>query len=194
MQKVFEFRPPLPLSPLPAETADLSAYAAELPDFIPNYLIVLMQAGHAALGYFEEGEVYFHKVISKYMVRKKQGKAQLKHLNQKGKSRAGSRIRLANTQRFFEDISDKLHEWLPSIENLNRILFSASPTLWAMLFEAKNPPPFDQRDRLLVKIPLDVGIPKYEELLAVNEKCLRGRLIFHRPFFHDELEIDSEEL
>ncbi|MEL7006131.1 MAG: hypothetical protein AAFN93_25900, partial [Bacteroidota bacterium] len=62
-----------------------------------NYVLLLIQAGSAALGFFENDINLDHKVFKSYMVRKKQGKSQLKYLNAKGKSRAGSRVRLANT-------------------------------------------------------------------------------------------------
>ena len=95
---LWRFRPPL-LFPRMASEETLELYIAKLSETFPDYLILLLRAnGNAALGYFEEGKILNHKVIRKYMVRKKQGKSQLKHLNSKGKSRAGSRVRLQQTQ------------------------------------------------------------------------------------------------
>ncbi|MEM6299914.1 MAG: hypothetical protein AAF740_14595, partial [Bacteroidota bacterium] len=81
-----------PLFPLP-ETDNFEEYLFSIPEDPPPYLMILIQAGAAALGYFEYGEPALHKAISAYMVRQQQGKSQIKHLNQKGKSRLGSRIR-----------------------------------------------------------------------------------------------------
>lgn len=44
-----------------------------------RYIILLIQSGNAAAGYFENDKILDHKVFSAYMVRKKQGKSQIKH-------------------------------------------------------------------------------------------------------------------
>ncbi|MEO1451203.1 MAG: hypothetical protein AAFV07_16855 [Bacteroidota bacterium] len=46
------------------------------------------------------------------MKRHKRGKAQISYLNTRGKSKAGSRIRLANTVAFFEEINERLQDWI----------------------------------------------------------------------------------
>ncbi|MCB0738876.1 MAG: hypothetical protein KDC92_15310, partial [Bacteroidetes bacterium] len=76
------------------EDMKVADFLGTIPDFTENNLLVLMQAGEAVLGMVQNREMVAQKRIRKYMVRKKQGKAQITHLNQKGKSRAGSRIRL----------------------------------------------------------------------------------------------------
>ncbi len=75
-----------------------------------HYVILLIQSGSCAMGYFEDGFNLEHKVFRSYMVRKKQGKSQIKYLKTKGKSRAGSRVRLAETLEFFENINDLFHK------------------------------------------------------------------------------------
>ncbi len=92
-----------------------------------NYVVLLIQSGSCALGYFEEDETIDHKVFKSYMVRKKQGKSQISYLNSKGKSRAGSRVRLANTIRFFENINERLQEYFEEYE-INRVAISCSKT------------------------------------------------------------------
>lgn len=74
----------------------------------PHFALALIKAGQAAVGYFHQGELIDHRVFRAYMVRQKQGKSQIKHLKTKGKSRAGSRIRLSETERFFEEINERL--------------------------------------------------------------------------------------
>ncbi len=172
-QKALEFELPLLFPRLYVEE-ELSDYLERIPPLPPDYLILLIQAGTAALGYFEAGIVDSHKVIRKYMVRAKQGKAQIKHLKTKGKSRLGSRIRLQQTHQFFEEINEKLLEW--EVEHVDWILHSASIQLWNLMFDSKVTPPFDKRDERLLKIPLDLPTPNYEELLKVNEFALEGRL------------------
>ncbi|MCK5077740.1 MAG: hypothetical protein KAR38_15260, partial [Calditrichia bacterium] len=154
----------------------LDNYIADVDEIPPAYYIVLIQAGNSSIGYFEEGEVIYHKVIRKYMVRKKQGKAQITYLNKKGKSRAGSRIRLAETVEFFKEINDKLDEW-ERLGEAKKILYSCPAKLWGMLFNSKILPPFDKKDERLIKIPMDVKVPNFEELMRVNEFALCGEVV-----------------
>ncbi|MEO0470354.1 MAG: hypothetical protein AAF206_12075 [Bacteroidota bacterium] len=172
---IWRFRLPLPM-PAISEAFDLSTYLIDQEEEPRPYVIAIIQAGAAALGYFEEGEVLHHKVIKKYMKRHKRGKSQITYLNTRGKSKAGSRIRLANTVRFFEEINERLTLWEETFEP-ERILYSCSPQLWGLMFQSKVSPPFEKDDTRLVKIPMDVHIPSFEEMLRVNEYCLHGSLL-----------------
>lgn len=174
---ILDIRLPLTFSPISENTLP-SEYLDKLDDIHPPYLIALIQAGAAALGYAEEGEIYLHKNIKKYMKRHKRGKAQISYLNSKGKSKAGSRIRLANTISFFEDINEKLTEWEEDYEP-KRIMYSCSAQLWGLLFKSNVPPPFEKKDERLIKIPKDVQIPSLEELMAVNKFVKKGKVTFH---------------
>ncbi|MEM6764683.1 MAG: hypothetical protein AAF824_02405 [Bacteroidota bacterium] len=176
---IMDIRLPLPFPPI-QENYIPSSYLSEVEERHPPYMIVLIQAGAAALGYAEEGEIYLHKNIKKYMKRHKRGKSQISYLNSKGKSKAGSRIRLANTISFFEEINDKLTEWEEEFEP-ERILYSCSAQLWGLLFKSNVTPPFEKKDERLIRIPRDVKIPSMEELLAVNTFVKKGRVTFHGP-------------
>jgi hypothetical protein len=170
--KVLEFRPPLPYPPF-LENETFNQYLAKCSPEVPDYLIVLLQAGQGAIAYFEAGEMENHKVIRRYMVRAQQGKAQLKHLKTKGKSKLGSRIRLAQTIDFFEEINEKLQEWEVD-DQISRILYSSSIDLWNLMFDSKVKPPFEKRDIRLRKIPIHIYSPNYEELLRINQLALQG--------------------
>lgn len=170
----WEFRLPLPFPVMKTEES-LDDYLDRVPEWMPSYMIVLIQAGAAAIGYFEEGEVIHHKAIKKYMKRHKRGKSQISYLNTRGKSKAGSRVRLANTVRFFEEINERITPWVEELEP-ERILYFCSAQLWGMLFQSKTPPPFDKKDPRLIKVPLDVNIPDFEEMLRVNEIVIEGGL------------------
>lgn len=80
----------------------------------PHFSLTLIRAGQAAVGYFHQGKLLDHKVFRAYMVRQKQGKSQIKHLKTKGKSRAGSRIRLAETARFLKKSTNGFNPTLRS--------------------------------------------------------------------------------
>ena len=184
---VMEFKLPF-IFTLPDEGADLDDLMQLVQGFeeTPNYLIILMEAGQAALGNFEEGQIDSHKVIRKYMVRAKQGKVQLSHLKTKGKSKLGSRIRLAQSKEFFEDINEKLKEW--EVEDVDLIFYKSSIQLWNGLFEAANEPPFEKRDERLRKIPKDLPTPTYELLLEMNKFILEGELKIFKEEYEDILD------
>lgn len=183
-EKIFDFRVPLTFPTLPTKedeqkTLSLSDYSEQIP-FLPKpYLLILIQAGYASLGYFEEGELIYHKAITAYMVRKKQGKSQIKHLNSKGKSRLGSRIRLQNTVLFFEQINAKLKEWHKQatiFDKVERIGQSGSPDLWHLFYTSKEEAPFQKNDSRLRKVPLTVHSPNFEELQRVNTWANCGKI------------------
>jgi hypothetical protein len=165
-----QFRLPLLLPP-PANDR-LASESAPL-----RYVILLVQSGSCAMGYFEGGVNLDHKVFRAYMVRKKQGKSQLKHLKTKGKSRAGSRVRLGETVEFFENINERLQQYFSEHE-VDRIALSCSKTLIPYLFTSKVATPFDKRDERIYKIPRHVHTPIYEELLEVHKFLLKGELVY----------------
>ena len=144
----------------------------------PNYSILLIRAGYAALGTIEEGVITHHKVIRKYMVRKKQGKAQLTYKTLKGKSRGGGKLRLKRTQEFYQEIREKLYEWRETINSSDSIFFQCSPRLWDGLFKIKSKfPIFNSKDRRLHKIPITTYRPTYKELRRGNYVLSKGSLV-----------------
>jgi hypothetical protein len=163
LEKIINFR--LPLSFPLLKTNSLAEYMTCISERPLSLLIVLIQAGSASIGFFNDATLVHHKVIKKYMVRKKQGKAQISYLNEKGKSRAGSRIRLANTYDFFEEINQKLWDWNITPE---RILYSCPIKLWNLVFESKIDSFFSKSDERLLKIPRDVQIPNFDELKRIS--------------------------
>lgn len=162
--------PPEPLLPSSGEAALPVAKGV-------NYVILLIQAGNCAMGYFENGRNLDHKVFRSYMVRKKQGKSQVKYLKTKGKSRAGSRVRLGETVEFFENINERLQQYFDNHE-IHRIAISCSKTLIPYLFNAKIPTPFDKRDPRLYKIPRHVHTPIYDVMMDTHKFLGQGELIY----------------
>ena len=145
----------------------------QISNLTQTYTVILIQAGVAALGYYVDGELVEHKVIRKYMVRKKQGKSQIKHLKSKGKSRLGSRIRLRNSILFFEELNETLTKWDIS-SNSESILAAVPINLKNLLFTSNVPPPFEKKDLRIKKIPLDIKVPSFKELVHVNWIVSRG--------------------
>jgi hypothetical protein len=142
-----------------------------------HFIILLIQAGHCAMGYAEDENLLQHKVISTYMVRKKQGKSQVKYLKTKGKSRAGSRLRLANTIRFFEKINHQLKGYFGQ-NPIDRIALSCSKTLLPYLFNSKVNCPFDKRDYRIYSIPKHIHPPNLKILKQTHHFLVKGSIHF----------------
>lgn len=142
-----------------------------------NYVVLLIQSGNCAMGYFEDGINIDHKVFRSYMVRKKQGKSQIKYLKTKGKSRAGSRVRLGETVEFFENINGRLQEYFEE-HRIDRIAISCPKILIPYLFNSKVPTPFDKRDERLLKIPRHIHTPIYDVMIDTHKFLLKGELIY----------------
>jgi hypothetical protein len=152
----------------------------------PQTLIILAQAGSASLGYAENGELIHHKVIKKYMIRKSQGKSQLSHLKTKGKSRLGSRIRLQQTDQFFNEIHEKIEEW-GVVNHAEVILYNCPVRLWSFLFDEADKPSFDPKDARLVKIPLDLDTPGHDTLKYVVKYAHAMVFHIHKQFLSTEI-------
>lgn len=146
------------------------------PDRIVNYLMLLVQSGSASVGVFKGEDCLSHKVFSSYMVRKKQGKSQIKHLKTKGKSRAGSRIRLASGNEMFENVNERLQKHF-SEQQFDRIAFSCSKILLPYLFGSKVETPFDKKDERIYKIPKHLHQPNFEVMLGLQKFMNQGELI-----------------
>ncbi len=144
----------------------------------PKYLILLIRAGYSSLGIIENDEFTRHKVVTKYMVRKKQGKAQLTYLTTKGKARGGAKLRLAKSIEFFQEIRQKLDEWNEIIKNMNIIFYQCSPRLWNGLFKTKSkfPMAFSQKDIRLRRIPITTYKPTFKEMRRVKYSLSKGSL------------------
>ncbi len=167
-----EFYLRLPL-PYPFQDQSFDIEDCEIP-----YIICIIQSGSAALAYCEGLQIIEHKVFKAYMVRKKQGKSQLKYLKTKGKSKAGSRVRLGNTIHFFEEITDKLSDWL-SYYDIDKIALSLNKTLYPYLFNKDNEV-LDKNDVRIYKIPKHIEEPSFENLLKIHSYLLKGELIFDK--------------
>lgn len=164
----------LPCSPPPILDCAASLTCGEMVKHLASpkvFLLVLVQAGHAALGVGRGQELIESKVIRKYMVRKTQGKSQLSYLESKGKSRLGSRIRLQQSKIFFHEL-DRLIEGWEKNEKIDVIFLSCSAKLKGVW--AEHGGMFDKADSRLRKVPLDVHRPNHGELVRVHRLLCRS--------------------
>ena len=140
------------------------------------YLVVIVQAGRAALGVAEGDQLLVHRNIQKYMVRKSQGKSQLSYLAQKGKSRLGSRIRLQKSREFFAELSTLLNDWQKRFEP-KLIFLSCGPNLKGAWYQSANPPPFQKKDSRLRRIPFHLNNPSFEQLKDTVVKLSSAKVV-----------------
>ena len=142
-----------------------------------NQVFLMIRSGMACCGLFENGELADHKVFRAYMVRKKQGMSQIKHLKTKGKSRAGSRVRLAETLEFFEEINNRLEDYFQSYR-VDQIGLSYATTLIPYLFGSKVPTPFEKNDPRIFTIPKHIPSPTFEALKSTFGFMSKNELIW----------------
>ncbi len=165
--------PPL-VFPLTPECNSLSDYLTGLPEEPSLHSVILMQAGAVTLGRFEGARPLAKKSLRRYVVRGK-GRAQPLHLKTKGKSRYGSRLRLANARKLLIETNEKLIEWEKTFGPADRIYFSCPVRLWPSLFETSPAPPFEKSGPL-VRIPLDLPRPTVHVLLRTYRSFEYGRI------------------
>ena len=135
----------------------------------PRVLYLTITAGNAAVCVMEGEELGYHTTLGAYMSRKKQGFSQIKYLNKKGKSRAGSRVRLAATYTFFENINTLLEELFDE-GDFDRIAIDCPTTLIPYLFQSKVDCPFEKKDPRIYKIPLHLPQSNFTTLEAAIKK------------------------
>ncbi|NLR93596.1 hypothetical protein [Flammeovirga agarivorans] len=140
------------------------------------YVICIIQTESASVGLVKNDEIVLHKTFSTYAVRKKQGKSQIKYLKTRGKSKAGSRLRLANTINFFEHINERLTEYFKD-NTVEKIAFSCSKILIPYLYSSKVACPFDKKDERIYKVPKHLSNANFEDLQMVHQLLSKGELI-----------------
>ncbi|MBK8099658.1 MAG: hypothetical protein IPK26_21340 [Planctomycetes bacterium] len=158
---------------LPGER--VAAYTGRVPERIGRHGVLILQAGAAALGYWDEDELLRHRAIKKYVVRG-QGKAQPTHKKTRGKSRYGSRLRLQNWQRLMVQTNEKLAGWWDELGAPEQVFFAIPVRSRAELWAVTPPPPFPRDGAGVRRIPLHVHVPDHQELLRVRRWLGQGRL------------------
>lgn len=155
---------------------DLNAHLA-VSDKLVHTLYISLESGYAAISIMCGQENVYHTTFGAYMTRKKQGFSQIKYLNKKGKSRAGSRVRLASTLEFFEKTNLTLTTLFEEYE-IHRIAINCTKTLIPYLYQSKVKCPFDKNDGRLYKIPVHIPQSNFTNL-ALAIKKLKAPILFY---------------
>lgn len=144
-------------------------------------LYVSLESGQASVSMMKGNINVYHTTFSAYMTRKKQGFSQVKYLNKKGKSRAGSRVRLAATVDFFEKINTLITELLNDYK-VDRIALNCNKTLLPFLYQSKVKCPFDKDDTKLYKIPLHIPKSNFTNLESAIKKLKAPVLTYDEKY------------
>lgn len=153
----------------------IGAYLARLQPVRERQVVLLLQAGAVAVGYWEGDELLAHKAMRKYVVRG-HGKAQPAHLKTRGKSRYGSRLRLQNWKRLLAATNERLLADWERFGAPERIFYAAPVRGLGDLFAAEPPPPFARDAAELQRVPMHVHAPDFTELRRVRGWLRHGRL------------------
>jgi len=159
----------------PSDTRGAGVFALALPEAPGLHALLLLRAGAAALGLWDDDELLAHKTITKYVVRGK-GRAQPTHLKTRGKSRHGSRLRLRNAEALLVEVSERLGDWWAEFGPFDQLLYAAPVRQWSDLFHVKPAPPCERKG-LPRRVGVDVREPRHEELLRVRRLLGRGRIL-----------------
>ena len=130
-------------------------------------LYLSIESGNAAICVMEGKHNVYHTTFS----------SQVKYLNKKGKSRAGSRVRLASTIDFFENINTTLEELFEEYE-VERIGLHCSTSLIPYLHQSKVTCPFDKKDERLYKIPVHLPQSNFTNLNGAIKKLMAPTLFY----------------
>ncbi|MCU0864915.1 MAG: hypothetical protein MUC36_14085 [Planctomycetes bacterium] len=153
----------------------VAAYAARLPGPSERQLLLLLQAGAMAIGWWDGDELVQHKAVRRYVVRGS-GRAQPLHSKTRGKSRYGSRLRLQNWKRLLVETNQRLRTWYEQFGAPERLFVSVPVRAFADLLAAEPPPPFGRDDACLQRVPMHVHRPDFAELQRVHRWLASGRL------------------
>ncbi|CAD5277188.1 MULTISPECIES: hypothetical protein [unclassified Imperialibacter] len=143
-------------------------------------LYVSVESGYATISMMQGVENVYHTSFGAYMTRKKQGFSQIKYLKKKGKSRAGSRVRLAETIEFFEKINLTLTKLLETY-TVDRLALNCNTTLIPYLYQSKVKCPFEKNDRRLYRIPVHIPQSNFTHLEAAIKKLKAPILFYEEP-------------
>ena len=142
---------------------------------LPLRFVVLFQAGAASVGAFAGEQALATKATKRYVVRGV-GRSQSTHLSAKGKSRYGSRLRLRNVQRLFDEVHAKLAEFRDRFGAPELAFVSAPERLWSDFLASAVTAPFGDLDPPAYKVPFDVPVPVTAVLLDVDRELCTGRV------------------
>lgn len=169
-----QLRIPL-LAPRCRPGESLADYRLRLPGSPERHVLLLLQAGAMAVGYWDGPELVHHKAVRRYVVRGN-GRAQPLHQKTRGKSRYGSRLRLQNWKRLLVETNERLHEYWAEYGGPERVFVAVPVRVFSDLAATEPAPPFLREDARVQRVPMHVHRPDFAELMRVHGWLAHGRL------------------
>ena len=166
--------------PLPKVIASIAGSdpSGALPKSV-GFLVVVVKSGQGAIYHMDSDTLMFSKVFRRYMVRKSQGKSQLKYLKTKGKSRLGSRIRLRETRLFFQELTGCIdHIMKDHGERIQKVFMACDPGTKGYWWSEFPPTRLPLKDSRMEKIPFHVDNPTEEIMDRVVFKLYQPQSVF----------------
>ncbi len=158
----------LPIGP---EFESVEEYLQAVPDVLGLHWVVLMQAGAAAVGCFDEGHPIVTKCIKKYVTRGR-GHAQPTHLRSKGKSRYGARLRLRNALQLNREVAARLQEWAELYGNPQHVFYSCPIRILGELRQSME----DVTTEQWIRVQRDMPVPTTDVVLKTYRGLCHGRV------------------
>lgn len=138
--------------------------------------ILLLRAGRGAFALWENGSLLRQKILTKYVVRAGQGKAQSSHNRQKSAHSAGANLRSRNEANFIKEVAALLDKWSGPLSNCNPIFYSSPVRLWGEILRAQRRPVISKRDPRVQPLGINMGRPGMAELQRICFELSHGTL------------------
>ena len=169
-----QLRLPL-LAPRCGPGESLVGYRTRLPGAAERHVVLLLQAGAMAVGYWDGDELLHHKAVRRYVVRGN-GRAQPLHAKTRGRSRYGSRLRLQNWKRLLVETNERLRDYWGEYGAPERVFVAVPVRVFSDLAASDPSPPFSRDDAQVQRVPMHVHRPDFAELMRVHGWLAHGRL------------------
>lgn len=172
---------PPPIFPLGPGGPTPEEYLASLPFSEGSlqsglHFFLLMQAGAFAAALWENGVCRNQKVLKRYVVRARSGRAQSAHNSRRKARSEGARLRTRNESALLLDLDAILAQWRSGIEACSTLFYSAPVRLRGQLLTNGAGTLPGPRDPRWCKIPLDLGRPGMAELQRATFEMTHGSL------------------
>lgn len=138
--------------------------------------VLLFAAGAFAGAIFINGEPVVHKVIKKYVIRAKQGKAQSTNDKAKQAKSAGAQIRRHNEKQLMEKITNQIIEWGPEYLSKCKTIFVRAPKHQKHVMLQ----PLHQivSDKLVIRpCPCPMHRPRFKEVIRMFQKIFSVKVL-----------------
>jgi Bacteroidetes VLRF1 release factor/Vms1-associating treble clef domain len=139
-------------------------------------VVLILRSGRFAGAIFTGPNCLHHTTSSRYTIRKGQGKAQSAQDGKRKPKSVGSQLRRAGEEALREDVKLFLRNQKAQVQSAGLVLLSCPKVMMKHFFDDNNDILPRGHNRLR-KIPLDVGRPTFEAVVAVYEIMMKINIV-----------------